>query len=46
MTAHLEVAAIRDLVSENRAYLMELPALPFAVLSSEEAMRLLEESGS
>lgn len=41
ITAHLEVAAIRYLVSENRDFLKELPALPFTVLSSEEAMRLL-----
>ena len=39
-------AAIRYLVSENRDFLKELPALPFTVLSSEEAVRLLEESGS
>ena len=41
ITAHLEAAAIRYLVSENRDFLMELPALPFTVLSSEEALRLL-----
>jgi hypothetical protein len=41
ITAHLEAAAIRYLVSENRDFLMELPALPFTVLSSEEAVRLL-----
>ena len=46
ITAHLEGAAIRYLVSENRDFLQELPALPFTVLSSEEAVRLLEESGS
>ena len=46
ITAHLEAAAIRYLVSENRDFLLELPSLPFTVLSSEEAVRLLEESGS
>ena len=46
ITAHLEAAAIRYLVSENRDFLLELPALPFTVLSSAEAVRLLEESGS
>jgi hypothetical protein len=46
ITAHPEAAAIRYLVSENRDFLMELPALPFAVLSSAEAVRLLGESGS
>jgi len=42
----MEGAAIRYLVSENRDFLKELPALPFTVLSSEEAVRLLGESGS
>ena len=46
MTAHLEMATIHYVVSKNRDYLMELPALSFTVLSSEEAVRLLEESGS
>ena len=46
ITAHLEGAAIRYLVSENRDFLKELPSLPFTVLSSEEAVRLLGESGS
>jgi predicted nucleic-acid-binding protein len=46
ITAHLEEAAIHYLVSENRDFLKELPALPFTVLSSEEAVRLLGESGS
>jgi predicted nucleic-acid-binding protein len=46
ITAHLEEAAIRYLVSENRDFLQELPALPFTVLSSEEAMRLLGGSRS
>ena len=46
ITAHLEGAAIRYLVSENRDFLKELPALHFTVLSSEEAVRLLGESGS
>ena len=46
ITAHLEGAAIRYLVSENRDFLKESPALPFIVLSSEEAVWLLGESGS
>jgi predicted nucleic acid-binding protein len=46
ITAHLEAATIRYLVSENRDFLLELPALPFTVLSSEEAVRLLGESES
>ncbi len=46
ITAHLEVAAIRYLVSKNRDFLKELPALPFTVLSSEEAVRLLGETGN
>ena len=46
ITAHLEVAAMRYLVSENRDFLKELPALPFTVLSSEEAVRLLGETGN
>ena len=46
IAAHLEVAAIRYLVSENRDFLKEIPALPFTVLSSEEAVRLLGENGS
>jgi hypothetical protein len=46
ITAHLEVAAIRYLVSENRDFLKELTALPFTVLSSEEAVRLLSEGRS
>ena len=46
ITAHLEGAVIRYLVSENRDFLKELPALPFTVLSSEEAVRLLGESGN
>ena len=46
ITAHLEAATIRYLVSENRDFLMELPALPFTVLRSEEAVRLLGENGS
>ncbi len=45
IAAHLESAAIRYLVSENRDFLKELPTLPFTVLSSEEAVWLLGESG-
>ena len=46
ITAHLEGATIRSLVSENRDFLKELPDLPFTVLSSEEAVQCLGESGS
>jgi hypothetical protein len=46
ITAHLERAAIRYLVPENRDFLKELPDLPFTVLSSEEAVRCLGESES
>jgi predicted nucleic acid-binding protein len=46
ITAHLEAATIRYLVSENRDFLLELPGLPFTVLSSEEAVRILEGRGS
>ena len=46
ITAYLEAAAIRYLVSENRDFLKELRSLPFTVFSSEEAVRLLGESGS
>lgn len=41
MAAHLEEAAIRYLVSENRDFLKGLPALPFTVLSSHETTQLL-----
>ena len=41
ISAHLEGAAISYLVSENRDFLKALPELPFTVLSSEEALRLL-----
>lgn len=43
IAAHLEGAAIHYLVSENRDFLKELPVLPFTVLSSQEAVRLLDE---
>ena len=43
IAAHLEGAAIHYLVSENRDFLKELPVLPFTVLSSREAVRLLDE---
>jgi hypothetical protein len=46
ITAHLEGAAVHYLVSENRDFLKELPTLPFTVLSSEEAVRLLGENES
>ncbi|ETW94948.1 MAG: hypothetical protein ETSY2_48890 [Candidatus Entotheonella gemina] len=46
ITAHLEKVDIRYLISENRDFLKELPACPFTVLSSEEAVQLLRENGS
>ena len=42
IAAHLEEAAVRYLISENRDFLTAIPALPFSILSSEEAVRLLE----
>ncbi len=41
IAAYLEATNIRYFVSENRHFLAELPALPFEVLSSEEAVRWL-----
>src|SRR5438093_12817649 len=46
ITAHLEGATIRYLVSENRDFLQELPALPFTVLSSEEAVGSWRRAGA
>ncbi len=43
ITAHLEAASIGYLVSENRDFLTELSSLPFTVLSSQEAVRLVAE---
>jgi hypothetical protein len=42
IAAHLEASHVRYFVSENRHFLSELSDLPFEVLSSEEAVRLLE----
>ena len=42
----MAAATIHYVVSKNRDYLMELPALPCTVLSSKEAVRLFEASGS
>ncbi len=42
IAAHLEVAKIRYLVSENRHFLAELPASPFQVLRSETVTQLLK----
>jgi hypothetical protein len=41
IAAHLQASGIRYLISENRHFLAELPALPFTVLTSEEALRRL-----
>jgi predicted nucleic acid-binding protein len=43
IAAHLEASGIRYLVSENRHFLAELSGLPFTVLTSEEALRLLDK---
>lgn len=42
IAAHLEEAAIRYLISENRDFLTALSELPFSILSSAEAVRSLE----
>jgi len=39
--AQLEAYGVHYLISENRHFLAELPALPFTVLTSEEVLRLL-----
>lgn len=41
IAAHLEVANIGCFISENRHFLVEFPASPFQVLSSDEAIKLL-----
>ena len=41
IAAHLQAADIRYLVSENRNFLVDLPNLPFEVLTAEEAVELL-----
>jgi len=41
IAAHLEEADVGYLISENRDFLTALPVLPFAILSSEEAVRSL-----
>ena len=41
IAAHLEETAVRYLISENRDFLPALPALPFSILSNEEAVRSL-----
>ena len=42
IAAHLEANGVRYLISENRHFLAELSGLPFTVLNSEEALRLLD----
>jgi predicted nucleic acid-binding protein len=42
--AHLQAANIPYLVSENRHFVVELPELPFKVLTSEVVMNALEGS--
>jgi hypothetical protein len=41
IVAQLEAFGVRYLISENRHFLAQLHALPFTVMSSEEALRLL-----
>jgi hypothetical protein len=41
IAAHLESNAVRCFISENRHFLAELSNLPFKVLNSGEAVRLL-----
>jgi hypothetical protein len=41
IAAHLELSSVRYLISENRHFLAELSDLPFQVLTSREALRLL-----
>ena len=41
IAAHLEANGIPYLISENRHFLQEVPELPFVVLTSEQAVRLL-----
>ena len=41
IAAHLEAANVWYFISENRHFLAELSNLPFNVLTSEEAVRLL-----
>jgi hypothetical protein len=41
IVAQLEAYGVHYLISENRHFLAQLPALPFTVLSSEEALRRL-----
>jgi len=42
IAAHLEFAGAGYLISENRHFLAELTGLPFQVITSEEAVRLLD----
>lgn len=41
--AHLDATEVRYLISENRHFLIELSELPFRVLSSAQAIALLDE---
>jgi hypothetical protein len=44
IVAQLEVSGVRFLVLENRHFLSEVEGLPFEVLTSEQALRLLIET--
>lgn len=41
IVAHLAANAVPYLISENRHFLVEVPDLPFQVLTSEQAVQLL-----
>ncbi len=43
IAAHLEAGHVRYFISENRHFLTELSDLPFEVLTSEDAVRLLDQ---
>lgn len=43
LSAQLESAGVDFLISENRHFLLEIPGLPFAVLSAEEALDILAQ---
>src|SRR5437879_8042059 len=42
IAAHLEIAQVSYFVSENRHFIAEITDLPFKVLTSEEAVQLIE----
>ncbi len=44
ISAELEVAGVKWLISENRHFLAEINDLPFKVISAEEALELIASS--